>query len=89
LININPSPACVTVPSFAKTGADLTLYTLTPEDGTVESGIAMLNGSPLKLDANGLLPALTGQSSTNIQLPPISISFVVVPINAGSVPACA
>jgi len=89
LININPSPACVTVPSFAKTGADLTLYTLTPEDGTVESGIAMLNGSPLKLDANGLLPALTGQSSTNIQLPPISISFVVVPINVGSVPACA
>ena len=88
LININSSPVCVTVPSFAKAGAELTIYSMTPQDGSVESDIAMLNGSPLILDANGLLPSLSGMSATQIQLPPISITFVSVPINAGSVPAC-
>jgi hypothetical protein len=66
----------------------MTLYSLTPQDGTVESALVTLNGVILSLDSNGKLPLLSGQSVKSIQLPAISINFVIIPFETGSISAC-
>jgi heparanase 1 len=88
LINLNPTSVCVDTPSFLKSGSDMTLYSLTPEDGTVESAQVTLNGVILSLDGNGKLPILSGQSVKTIQLPAISLSFLIIPFETGSISAC-
>ena len=96
LLNLDAAPACVATPDFAAPGQPLTQYALTPGagaegDSPVESFQALLNGRLLQLDAQGRVPALAGASvdgAQGIQLPPMSVSFVLVPVAAGAVPAC-
>ena len=93
LINLDAAAAaCVAVPAFAAAGAPLAVYALTPGDGGVESAVTRLNGAALALDGAGRLPdmapAVVAQAG-GIQLPPLSVSFVVVPLAQGAMPVCA
>jgi hypothetical protein len=102
LINLAPAPACVDMPAFATAGANATQFTLTPgappPGGTsVESPDTLLNGALLQADASGGLPdaitkmeGLSVPVTSSINLPPTSISFVLVPLSraAGAMPAC-
>jgi hypothetical protein len=93
LINLDAAaPACVAAPGFAAPGAPLALYALTPGAGGLEAPVVLLNGVPLKLDAQGYPPAMPPAmvpQAGGITLPPMSIAFVVVPTAPGAVPACA
>ena len=97
LLNLDAAPACVATPAFAAAGSPLTQWSLTPGaggegDSPIESYEALLNGALLQLDANGRVPALPGapvDGAGGIHLPPMSVSFVIVPLTAGAVPACA
>ena len=98
LLNLDAAaPACVAAPAFAAAGAPLTQFSLTPGapaegDSPVESREALLNGVLLALDAQGRVPPLRGASvdaSKGIQLPPASVTFVVVPVAKGALPVCA
>jgi len=88
LINLDASAgACVAAPAFAAAGEPLRQWSLTPGDGGVESADTLLNGELLVGEAP-LEPA-TVDASAGIQLPPLSVTFVSVPLAAGALPACA
>ena len=97
LINLDAAPACVTAPAFARADAPMELFALTPGavgagQTPVESPLALLNGVPLALDADGKMPSLAGVplpvGAATITLPPMSASFLVVPMAPGGLPAC-
>ena len=95
LLNIDPlAPACLQLPAWVPPGAQLTFYTLTPgapAEG-VQSWGARLNGALLELAPGGLLPSLAGRTAPAaggaVELPPLSVSLVVVPAGA-ALGACA
>jgi hypothetical protein len=88
LINLDASAgACVAAPAFAAAGEPLRQWSLTPGDGGVESADTLLTGELLVGEAP-LEPA-TVDASAGIQLPPLSVTFVSVPLAAGALPACA
>ena len=95
LINIDPlATACLAIPSFVPPSASLTYFTLTAGEAGegVQSWGVRLNGKLLQLTANGTLPDLSGKvvpagQEGGIFLPPLSVSFVVVP-GGGALSAC-
>jgi hypothetical protein len=92
LINLASAPACVAPPAQASTTAPVYLYALTPGAEGVVSPNALLNGKLLVAGADGSLPPPTGLSvaaGATITLPPTSVSFVDVALQAGLAPECA
>ena len=91
LINLGSSAACLQPPAAAGSGP-MTQWSLSPADASgVEAAGALLNGAVLQLDAQGRLPPMQGQSlpqGSSIQLPPLSITFLQLPLQQGSAPAC-
>ena len=99
LINLGGAQACVAMPAWAAAGAHATQFSLTPGETQpgatpIESPQTLLNGLLLQADAAGGIPDLQGDSfpvgAGVITLPPLSVSFVLVPLDkAGTgVPAC-
>jgi hypothetical protein len=92
LINLANATACVGAPAFAPAGASLTRFSFTAGDAAAGVGAwtARLNGVELRLRADGTLPALDGAVEPigdGVELPPVSVSLLVVP--AGDAGACA
>ena len=84
LVNLQQgSSACYAAPAAAAQGATMAVYTLTPGAGGVESAQALLNGRLLELDAGGRLPQLPAASvpaSQGINLPPMSVTIALLPL---------
>lgn len=97
LINLDSEPACVAAPAFARNDAPMTLFALTPGSigagqTPVESPQVQLNGVTLALGADGKVPPLVGTAlplgASDVTLPPMSASFLVVPMAPRALPAC-
>jgi len=92
LINLASEAACVGAPAFARAGDSFTRFSFTAGDAAgVGSWTARLNGAELRLRADGRLPPLGGAREAladGIELPPVSVSLVVVPAESGAVGAC-
>ena len=83
LINLAEEEVCYSSPEGTTPGSNLIVYTLTPGAGGVESSSILFNGVPLALDSSGKVPAIIGKavpSSDGITLPPLSVVFVLLPI---------